>query len=80
MLIYCSFNRSLSQELQADTIRLITNGTAIMKAKQVLPGMVVGGLAPRSALPGTQMPNLAGPLSNQVFNFTALIKTSCKTV
>jgi len=59
-------NRSLSPDLQADAARLITSGAALMKAKQVLPGMVVGSLGQRSSLPASQIPSLPGPLGSQV--------------
>lgn len=60
--------RNLSPELQGEAVRLISNGTALMKAKQVLPGMVVGGLGPRSTLPNAPLSSLPGSLASQVCN------------
>lgn len=60
----CSVERNVSQELQENIVRLVNNGTVLLKAKQMLPGVV--GLNPRGNLPPSQIPGLPGPLGGQV--------------
>jgi hypothetical protein len=72
-----SQRRNLSPELQVEAVRLISNGTALMKAKQVLPSMVVGGLGPRSTLPAGQLSSIQGPLGNQVSQNYCIWSVQC---
>lgn len=68
--------RSLSQELQDDVIRVLTNGNLLLKAaKQLMPG--IAGLGPRTGVTQQQIAGLPAGLNSQVQSLQIVVIMIC---